>query len=102
MTPDTLWFSNSVAPLPIADLEDFSVTVTGGFIIRFMVSPDAPMPVFNKRKMGMPGARVFAKKRMIQLVMAKVHVDGKSLKAPALLETLSAYFNAGQIGRAHV
>ena len=100
MTPDTLWFSNSKAPLPIAHLEDFSLTVTGGFIIRFMVSPDAPMPVFNKRKMGLPGARVFAKKRMIQLVMAKVYVDGKSLNGPALLETLAAYFNAGQARKA--
>jgi Zn-dependent protease with chaperone function len=100
MTPDTLWFSNSKAPVPIAHLSDFSLIHGQGFFIRFELEPNAPLPTFNKREFGMPGARLFKKKRMIQLVTNKVCVDGKSLEAPALLETLAAYFNAGQARKA--
>ncbi|QEI06494.1 M48 family metalloprotease [Pigmentiphaga aceris] len=101
MTPDTLWFSNSTAPLPISHLADVSLTVHGNFyLIRFELDPDAPLPVFKKRKTGMPGARLFKKKRMIQLVMAKACIEGKSLSAQVLLETLAAYFNAGQARQA--
>jgi Zn-dependent protease with chaperone function len=100
LTPDTLWFSNSTAPLPIAHLADFSLTIGSAIIIRFMLEPDAPLPVFTKRKTGMPGARLFAKKRIIQMMMGKACVDGKQLKAPVLLETLSAYFNSGHARQA--
>lgn len=100
MTPETLWFSNSTAPLPIAHLSDFSLIHGQGFFIRFELDPDAPLPTFNKREFGMPGARLFKKKRMVQLAMNKVCINGKPVEAPALLETVAAYFNAGQARKA--
>jgi Zn-dependent protease with chaperone function len=96
MTPDTLWFSNSREPLPIAHLADFQLITFQGVVIQFTLAPEAPLPQFDRRKTGMPGARLFAKKRMIELKMAKACVDGVVLKPDALLQTVAAYFNAGQ------
>lgn len=100
MTPDSVWFSNSREPLPFAQLADFQLYTLQGVVIRFIVADDAPLPQFNRRRAGMPGARLFAKKRMIQLKMAKACVDGVVLKPEALVETVAAYFNAGQARQA--
>ncbi|MNC56365.1 hypothetical protein D3C75_1059560 [compost metagenome] len=95
LTPDHLVFSNFKAPLPIQHIADFGLQVGQGVILNIQLEDDAPLPELASRSFFSPDAKVFKKKRWVQLQLTQFCRDDKALKAQELADLIGSYLNAG-------
>lgn len=95
-----LSFLNLKAPLPIADIDDFRMSLLHGVRLEFVLAKQAPLPELTQRRLLHAQARLDRKRRVVSLQLARLCRDGKVLKAPELAELILQYLNAGMARRA--
>ncbi|UFH50633.1 peptidase M48, Ste24p [Pseudomonas sp. KNUC1026] len=95
-----LRFLNLKAPLPIADIDDFRMSLLHGVRLEFVLAEQAALPELTQRRLLHAQARLDRKRRVLSLQLARLCRDGKVLKAPELAELVLQYLNAGMARRA--